>query len=76
MRLGFLRGLGAYENADMKEKCQKEGREDHGRQWAVDILFLTLTLCSVSAFVSSCLWFWFQVPLADLSPLMVSKQDT
>lgn len=53
-----------------------EGREDHGRKWTVDILLLTLTLCSVSTFVSSCLWFWFQVPLANLSALVVSKQGT
>lgn len=40
------------------------------------ILFLALTLCSVSTSVSSCSWFWFQVPLADLSPSTVSEPDT
>lgn len=39
-----MRGLSVYENADMKEKCQKEGREDQGRKKTVDILFLALTL--------------------------------
>jgi len=28
MRVRFLTGLSACENADMKEKCQKEGRKE------------------------------------------------